>query len=92
MINPFDITKAVDFSNEEIDKYWTNINGDRGFMEMLKPWSLMPIIMKGSKGSGKTHIMRYFSYELQKIRYNKNLAEGLNNDKFIGVYIRCSGN
>lgn len=91
MINPFDITKAVDFSNEEIDKYWTNINGDRGFIEMLKPWSLMPIIMKGSKGSGKTHIMRYFSYELQKIRYKKNLADGLNNDKFIGVYIRCSG-
>lgn len=91
MTNPFNITKAVDFTNEEINRYWTNINGDRGFIEILKPWSLMPIIIKGSKGSGKTHVMRYFSYELQKIRYGSHLTEGLNNDKFLGVYIRCSG-
>lgn len=91
MTNPFNITKAVDFTNEEINRYWTNINGDRGFIEILKPWSLMPIIIKGSKGSGKTHVMRYFSYELQKIRYGSHLTDGLNNDKFLGVYIRCSG-
>lgn len=91
ILNPFDITKAVDFSDEDIDKYWTNISGEEGFMGLLKPWSLMPIIIKGSKGSGKTHIMRYFSYELQKIRYKDALKDGLESDKFLGVYIRCSG-
>ena len=49
----------------------------------------MPMIIVGSKGSGKTHIMKYFSYELQKI--TKPFNEGLVKDKFIGVYIRCSG-
>lgn len=91
ILNPFDITKAVDFSDEDINKYWTNISGKEGFMGLLKPWSLMPIIIKGSKGSGKTHIMRYFSYELQKIRYKESLKEGLEKDRFVGIYIRCSG-
>jgi hypothetical protein len=38
--------------------------------------------------------MKYYSYELQKIRSrNENipLDNYLNNHKFIGVYIRCSG-
>lgn len=89
--NPFDITKAVDFSDEDINRFWTNIPGEEGFMGLLKPNSLMPIIIKGSKGSGKTHVMRYFSYELQKIRYGNHLKEGLDKDLFLGVYIRCSG-
>lgn len=91
LVNPFDIIKAVDFTDEEIDRYWNNINTDGGFMSLLKPWSLMPMIIKGSKGSGKTHIMRYFSYELQKIRYKNDLKSGLEQEKFIGIYIRCSG-
>lgn len=91
IVNPFGITKAVDFTDEEIDKYWTNIHEKGGFMDLLKPWSLMPIIIKGSKGSGKTHVMRYFSFELQKIRYGNNLKAGLDKEKFLGVYIRCSG-
>lgn len=91
MNNPFDITKAVDFTDEEIVKYWIDINDSNGFENMLKPLSLMPMILKGSKGIGKTHIMRYFSYELQKIKYAENLLAGLENDRFIGIYIRCSG-
>lgn len=88
--NPFDITKAVDFTNEEIATHWVNIDGN-GFEGLLKPTSPMPIIIRGSKGSGKTHIMRYFSYELQKIRHKEDLKGGLEQDKFIGIYIRCSG-
>lgn len=91
IVNPFGITKAVDFTDEEINQYWTNIHEEGGFMDLLKPWSLMPIIIKGSKGSGKTHVMRYFSFELQKIRYGKCLKTGLDKEKFLGVYIRCSG-
>lgn len=91
--NPFDITKAVDYTNEEILKYWVDLDGD-DLMSIMKPYSAMPMIIKGSKGSGKTHIMKYYSYELQKIRSrNENipLDNYLNNHKFIGVYIRCSG-
>jgi len=51
----------------------------------------MPMIILGSKGSGKTHLMRFFSYELQRIKYKEGLKKGLEKDKFIGIYLRCSG-
>lgn len=91
MNNPFDITKAVDFTDEQIIEYWVDISSKGGFKDLLKPTSVMPMILLGSKGSGKTHLMRYFSYELQKIKYQENLKKGLEDDKFIGIYVRCSG-
>ncbi|MDR1556779.1 MAG: hypothetical protein LBS88_07080 [Tannerellaceae bacterium] len=91
MNNPFDITKAVDFTDEQIIEYWVDISSKGGFKDLLKPTSVMPMILLGSKGSGKTHLMRYFSYELQKIKYQEDLKKGIEDDKFIGIYVRCSG-
>lgn len=90
MNNPFDITKAVDFTDKQIVQYWVDISGKDGFKNLLKPTSVMPMILLGSKGSGKTHLMRYFSYELQKIKYKDDLKKGFEDDKFIGIYVRCS--
>lgn len=93
--NPFDITKAVDYTDDEIYKYWVDLGDEnQGFEKLIKPDSLMPMIIVGSKGSGKTHLMKYFSYELQKIRCQakaSSMQEGLAKEKFIGIYIRCSG-
>lgn len=91
--NPFDITKAVDYTDEEIFKFWVDMDG-QNFRNIMKPSSPMPMMIVGSKGSGKTHIMKYYSYELQKIRSQhgqKTLKDGLADEKSIGVYIRCSG-
>lgn len=93
--NPFDINKAVDYTDEDIYRFWVNISEPAGFNEMMKPTSLMPMIIVGSKGSGKTHIMKYYSYELQKIRLaankGKSLAESFKDEACIGIYVRCSG-
>lgn len=93
--NPFDITKAVDYTDSDIYKYWVDLGDDnQGFEGLIKPDTLMPMIIVGSKGSGKTHLMKYFSYELQKIRCQaeaRSMQEGLAREKFIGIYIRCSG-
>jgi hypothetical protein len=90
-INPFNITKAVDYSDEEIKKYWVDISQGNGFIDMVKPQSPMPMFILGGKGSGKTHIMRYFSFNLQKIRYGNALAERIASDRYIGIYLRCGG-
>ncbi|MCX2584796.1 hypothetical protein [Pedobacter sp. MR22-3] len=90
-INPFNITKAVDYSDEEINKYWVDIPNGNGFIDILKPSSPMPMVILGGKGSGKTHIMRYFSFNLQKIRYGKDLLENIQKDKYIGIFLRCGG-
>lgn len=91
--NPFDVTKAVDYSDADIYRYWVGMDG-QDFMTVMKPSSLMPMMIVGSKGSGKTHIMKYYSYELQKIKCKQKglpLKDELEKEKFLGVYIRCSG-
>lgn len=89
--NPFNITKAVDYSDEEINKFWVDIPGGNGFLDIIKPTSPMPMIILGGKGSGKTHIMRFFSYSLQKLRHKDSPLKGIKEDGYIGVYMRCSG-
>lgn len=91
MNNPFNITKAVDYTDEDIIKYWVDITNNNGFKNLLKPNSPMPMLILGSKGSGKTHLMRYFSYQLQKIRHKNNNKNILLKDKYIGIFMRCSG-
>jgi hypothetical protein len=89
--NPFNITKAVDFSDQEINDYWVDIASGDGFAAMAKPTSPMPMLILGGKGSGKTHLMRYFSYPLQRIRHGADVVRGIQEDKYIGVYLRCGG-
>jgi len=88
--NPFGITKAVDLSDQQINDYWVDIPGDASFRQMIKPASPMPMLILGSKGSGKTHLMRYFSYSLQKLRH-KEVLLGLQEEEFVGIYLRCGG-
>jgi hypothetical protein len=89
--NPFNITKAVDYSDEQIFNYWVDLP-NIGFTDIIKPTSPMPMIILGAKGSGKTHIMRYFSFSLQSLRFNnQDLLEGIVKDGYIGIYMRCSG-
>lgn len=91
LTNPFDITKATDFSDQQIHDYWVDIGKGSGFLHMIKPSSPMPMVILGGKGSGKTHLMRYFSFPLQKIRHQENILAGIKKEKYLGVYFRCGG-
>lgn len=88
-MNPFDITKAVDYSDNELFNNWVDFPKD-GFNTFIKPTSDMPMIILGSKGSGKTHIMKHFSFNMQQLRGN-NVFETVASDGYIGIYLRCSG-
>lgn len=88
--NPFDVTKAVDFDDQQIRDYWVDLPGGVGFRDLVKPTSPMPMFVLGGKGSGKTHLLRYFSYPLQKLRH-KHAVEGLQEEGYVGVYLRCGG-
>lgn len=85
--NPFCITKANDFSDEEINEYWVNVNQN---YNVLNTNDFMPKYILGGKGCGKTHLLRYFSYPLQKIR-NKTLLDIIQQDKYIGIYSVLNG-
>ncbi len=47
MINPFNITKAVDYTDFDIEKFWVDF-GETGFKEFLKPNSPKPMLIIGS--------------------------------------------
>lgn len=89
--NPFNITKAVDYSDEELDKFWVDFPMDAGFSGIIKPTSDMPMIILGSKGSGKTHIMKHFSFTTQSLRWKDDIMVGLKKEGYLGIYLRCSG-
>lgn len=92
-VNPFNTTKASHLSDQEIEDYWVDIASDDGygFLEMAKPTSAMPMLILGGKGSGKTHLMRYMSYALQKIRHEQDVVSGVKQEQYVGVYFKCSG-
>ena len=88
--NPFLITKAGDFSDDQIQGFWVDLAGE-SFSGMAKPTSPMPMLILGGKGCGKTHLMRYFSWQLQRIRGRGQLFNQVSEEGFLGIYLRCEG-
>lgn len=95
--NPFAITKAVDLNDQQIENLWVRSVGDQdlgALQELDHPISPMPTFILGAKGSGKTHLMRHQAFELQKLRYEasgRSFRDGIADDGYIGLYLRCSG-
>ncbi|MHB8283211.1 MAG: ORC-CDC6 family AAA ATPase [Caulobacteraceae bacterium] len=95
--NPFSLTKANDLTDRQIQSFWVDF-GDAASPDSLfrsgRFASPMPTFILGGKGSGKTHLMRYASFPLQKLRFashNLSLLDGIEADKYVGIYVRCSG-
>jgi hypothetical protein len=89
--NPFGVTRAADFTDEQIFQYWVDLVSGGGFLDLIQPRLEMPMLILGGKGSGKTHIMRYLSFPLQKLRHSTHLVKGISDEGYLGIYMRCSG-
>lgn len=90
--NPFDLTKASDFTDTQIFNYWVDMVSDHGgLLGVLNPKSVMPMLLLGGKGSGKTHLMRYCSAPVQAIRHKGNLKSAVAKEGYIGIYARADG-
>ena len=89
--NPFSVTRAADFTDEQIYAYWVDLSNDGKLLEMINPRLELPMVILGSKGSGKTHVMRYLSFALQRIRHADNVIEGICEEGYVGIYMRCEG-
>lgn len=88
--NPFEVTKAVDFTDEQIAANWVDLPGG-GFASLADPQSPMPRFLVGGKGGGRTHLLRYYSYSLQRLRHRGSILDGIRHDGYVGVYFRCGG-
>ena len=95
--NPFNVTKAVDFSDQQILDFWVDWPGggrsepdSSGFLSLVQPTSDMPMIIEGGKGSGKTHLMRYLTLNNQLLRFNDDVTRMFEENGYIGIYVRFS--
>lgn len=95
--NPFSLTKANDLSDDQIQELWVDIapaDSPDSLFSAGRFASPMPTFILGSKGSGKTHLMRYASFALQKKRFEKHRLgplAGARADGYVGIYTLCSG-
>ena len=90
-VNPFAITKAVDFTDSEITTNWVDWPQSGGFARWLNVNSQMPRIIIGGKGTGRTHLMRHFSAPVQAIRGGSDPLSQVRKDGILGIYVLCSG-
>lgn len=92
--NPFRITKSNDLTDEQINRLWVSVTEDDGVTGLARPASPTAMYILGGKGSGKSHLMRYYSFPVQLIRYQENgkpIVDGIEADGYLGIYARCGG-
>lgn len=66
--NPFAPIRASDYTDKQINELWVDVGGSR-MATVLEPRSLGSKYILGSKGSGKTHLLRYHSYQVARQRW-----------------------
>ena len=95
MQNPFHNTKASYYNDPEILEFWVNpdLTEKSFFHTIMEPTESMPIMILGGKGSGKTHILRYFSFNSQvlRVKENNSILNQITDDGYIGIYIVSNG-
>lgn len=89
--NPFDLTKASDYSDRQVKDYWVDVASEKhSLVDFLKPTSLVPMLLLGGKGSGKTHLLRYCSSTVQELRHT-DLRKAISHEKYLGIYTNADG-
>ena len=88
--NPFDVTKATDLDDTQIAETWVDLPSQGGFRSVIDPTSPVNRFVLGGKGSGRTHLLRYYSSRLQAMRLQGSGTAALLSDGYVGVYINSS--
>lgn len=89
--NPFNVTKATDLTDQEIQRMWVDLAADGGYMSVIDPRLPMPRMLLGGKGTGRTHLMRFLSAPVQRVRNSESPHSGPLTEGYLGIYLRCTG-
>lgn len=93
--NPFDDYNANVLDPELIMQYWCTPFSTGALKEIDETrfyTEKMPIVLQGSRGSGKTTILKYFSFPVQCERAAQSrisVKEQIKHDAGVGFYLRC---
>lgn len=89
-VNPFSHIRASDYTDDEINALWVGF-GPSAIDAVIEPSSRVSKYILGGKGSGKTHVLRYHSFQVARKR-DQN-ATGLSTliaQKFLAVFLRAA--
>lgn len=94
--NPFSDYNANTMNIKQVVEYWENPFNTylAEISEEDIKWSKSPIVFTGGRGSGKTHVFKYFGIDAMKQRAetnNRNIYDAVIDEKYIGIYIRFDG-
>ena len=92
--NPFDDFNASLIDTDKIVSFWCDpvINGQNELLSASNFFTQkMPFIIQGSRGSGKTMLFKYYSYDAQKIvaKQYGGIIEHFKKCGGVGFYFRC---
>lgn len=89
--NPFSLVRASDFTDEQINSLWVEI-GPKAINNIIEPTSKVTKFILGGKGSGKTHLLRYYSYPVIRLREGETSGlETVSKHGFLAVFLRATG-
>ncbi|HFS7497181.1 hypothetical protein KPE82_08140 [Acinetobacter baumannii] len=89
--NPFSFSKASDYTDEEINTFWVDLSNKEFIDSLIEPHLRKSKFILGGKGTGKTHLLRHYSYSTVKLR-EKNFQglDLLKEKKYLGVFLRAN--
>lgn len=89
--NPFSLVRAADFSDEQINELWVEV-GRAQVDQIIEPKERLSKFILGGKGAGKTHLLRYHSYAVARIRsHSKDAVSAVLDDGYLAVFLRATG-
>lgn len=89
--NPFSLVRAADFSDEQINELWVEV-GRAQVDQIIEPKEQLSKFILGGKGAGKTHLLRYHSYGVARIRgKHRDAVKAVISDGYIAVFLRATG-
>lgn len=89
--NPFALVRASDYTDEQINSLWVEL-GTKIINTIIEPQSKVSKFILGGKGTGKTHLLRYYSYQVARLRFpNESGLSILGKQNFLAIFIRATG-
>jgi len=89
--NPFSLVRASDITDAQINSLWVEL-GAAIINAVIEPTSSISKYILGGKGTGKTHLLRYHSFQVARLRNSK--ASGIAAVKkmgYLAVFLRATG-
>lgn len=88
--NPFTLVRASDYTDSQINDLWVEL-GPEVINAVLEPKAVHSKYILGGKGSGKTHILRYYSYTASRLRRPKETGVSVvRRLHFLAIFLRAT--